>query len=354
MGQYKKLSSGNPAINTQFTFYPKEVKKLSYYTDGLKQKNRYILSECITLLESRNVKKRSLSDRLIASLSENTYTSIRLGITGTPGVGKSTFIESLGLFLIEKGYRPAILAIDPSSHTSKGSILGDKTRMEKLSVHPDAFIRPTPSSGVLGGIALYTKESILLCEAAGFDFIIVETIGIGQSEVEVGNITDINLLLLQPGAGDDIQGIKRGIIESADIFVVNKADGPQLDLANRTKISYHNALQFFHHPEPGWDTPVFLCSSLENRGISEVFDAIMNYIRLIINKGSFLNHRKMQEINWFEKQSQLLIQSLVLLNPEIKKVYLILLNKLKEQKINSPLALRKMGKALSKLLITAS
>ena len=353
MAHSKKLTFSNPVVNPKFNFSPKDVKKLGYYLDGLKKKNRYVLSECITLLESNNIKKQILSESLITSLAENTYTSIRLGITGTPGVGKSTFIESLGLILIEKGYRPAILAIDPSSNKSQGSILGDKTRMEKLSVNPNAFIRPTPAAGVLGGIALHTKDSILLCEAAGFDFIIVETVGIGQSEVEVDNITDLNLLLLQPGAGDDIQGIKRGIMENADIFVINKADGLQLDLAKSTKISYQNALQLFHHRESEWDSPVLLCSSLENQGINEVFEAMMRYIRLISDNGFFFLQRKTQETKWFEKQSLRLIHSVVMSKTKIKTTYIKLLDALKLQNITGPEALRQLHITIEELFNNA-
>ncbi|MBC7886018.1 MAG: methylmalonyl Co-A mutase-associated GTPase MeaB [Saprospiraceae bacterium] len=341
-----------PIVNPSYSLFPKEVKPLSYYIKGLERHDRYVLSESITLLESSNHKKRKLAEEIIQNLSTNYPGTIRLGITGAPGVGKSTFIESLGLFLIHKGHRPAILAIDPSSQKSKGSILGDKTRMDQLAAHPNAFIRPTAAGSVLGGTASNTKESILVCEAAGFDFILVETVGVGQSETEVDNITDVNILLLQPGAGDDIQGIKRGIIENADIFIISKADGLLNNFAEKTKTDYKSAVQLLHHPIDGWEYPILLCSAIENRGIEDIYNEILKYCALTKAKGFFYEHRRLQELKWFDKRTGQMIQELILKNKMVRKTYNSLLNLLGKQTINTSTALIQMEKVLSAVLKT--
>lgn len=313
-------------INPKYKLKGKKQRSLDFYLDGLKQKNRFILSECITLLESNHPDKRRLSEEILQSTTAQSNTSIRVGITGSPGVGKSTFIESFGLFLISAGYRPAVMAIDPSSQISKGSILGDKTRMQNLSTHPDGYVRPSPSGQILGGIAAYTKEAIQLCEAAGFDFIIIETVGVGQSETEVDNITDVNILLLQPGAGDDIQGIKRGIVENADIFIINKADGLQKALANQTKMAYKNATQLFHHEIAEWICPVILVSALEKVGLDEVLKAINNYLKILNDKDLLSQKRKQQELKWFEKQALLKMKEIIFENQSLEAKYKELLN----------------------------
>lgn len=308
-------------INPHFKVSGRRQKSADYYIKGLKSHNRFVLSEGITLLESNLPEKRKIAEEVLESFSHQNESVIRIGITGSPGVGKSTFIESFGLYLISEQHRPAVLAIDPSSQINKGSILGDKTRMEHLSVHPDAYVRPSPSGSVLGGIASYTKEAIQLCEAAGFDMIIVETVGVGQSETEVDHITDVNILLLQPGAGDDIQGIKRGIVENADIFVINKADGPQLELAKLTKTAYKNAIQLFHHDVSGWICPVILTSALEKKGLDEVFQSIIGFIKSLKEKELFTLKRKQQELRWFEKQSLRRMKEIAFENPHIKAAY---------------------------------
>lgn len=271
-----------------------QLNNPSYYINGILNRDVTILSRAITLAESTRPDHRELAESIIDGVIHKTGESFRLGITGVPGVGKSTFIESFGLQLVANGRRIAVLAIDPSSSKSKGSILGDKTRMEKLSAHPSAFIRPTPSSGTLGGVARNTYETILLCEAAGFDFIIVETVGVGQSEIEVGKMTDFFLLLMLAGAGDELQGIKRGIMEMADTILITKADGSNTEKAKLARAEYDHALHLFPPTDSGWLPKVKTCSSINNEGINEVISILKEYSTLTNSNGYFLQKRKAQ------------------------------------------------------------
>ena len=272
------------------------------YLDGIYSGNRTILSKAITLIESNLTSHQEQGQEIIAaclqnpkSKIQNLNSRIRIGITGVPGVGKSTFIEALGKHLTAKGHQLAVLAIDPSSSRSKGSILGDKTRMEALAVDPNAFIRPSPASGSLGGVARKTRETIILCEAAGFDVIFVETVGVGQSETTVHSMVDFFLLLMLAGAGDELQGIKRGIIEMADAIVINKADGENINKAKTARIEYANALHLFPPPESGWVPKTDTCSSLTMEGIDRVWEMIMEYQRITESTGYF--HRRRMEQN---------------------------------------------------------
>ncbi len=335
-------------INPDFSVSSRKDKTAEFYIRGLKDKNRFVLSECITLLESKNFTKRKLADKILDDLPSISDSIIRIGITGAPGVGKSTFIESFGLFLIAQNHRPAILAIDPSSQINKGSILGDKTRMLELSTHPYAYIRPSPSGAVLGGTAANTKEAIQLCEAAGYDIIIVETVGVGQSETEVDSITDVNMLLLQPGAGDDIQGIKRGIVENADIFVINKADGLQYELARQTRSAYKNALQLFHHDIEGWVCPVILSSAIEKKGLDEVYSSVMQYISLLKEKKLLTARRKHQEFKWFEKQTLVKLKEIAFNNAEIQEKYTNISSELLSGKTTTSAAIHKIEEVFKK------
>ncbi len=237
---------------------------------------RRSLAKAITLLESQNKEDQIQSNELIRKILNKTGKAIRLGISGAPGVGKSTFIESLGLLLINQGRKVAVLAIDPSSPVHGGSILGDKTRMEKLSIHPNAFIRPTPSKCKLGGVASRTYETILLCEAAGFNTIIIETVGVGQSEIDVKNMTDHFSVLLSPKAGDELQGIKKGIIEISDTIIVNKNDGELKKHAKQTANEYQNALNVSKNEH----TTIFTCSALENKNIDKFWNYILNSFKI--------------------------------------------------------------------------
>ncbi len=269
----------------------------SFYIDGVLKGDISILSRAITIIESTNSEHHALAAEIIEGIISHSGRSFRLGITGVPGVGKSTFIESFGKELLVHKHKIAVLAIDPSSSKSKGSILGDKTRMEFLSAQPNVFIRPTPSSGSLGGVARATYETILLCEAAGFDFILIETVGVGQSEIAVSKMTDFFLLLMLAGAGDELQGIKRGIMEMADSIVITKADGDNVQKAKIAKAEYANAIHLFPPSESGWVQKVELCSSVNNTGIKEVYQLIDSYKNFSSTNGYFNKKRKDQLID---------------------------------------------------------
>ena len=259
---------------------------------------RRALARAITLVESRRGDHRRESDALLAEILPHAGDGFRLGITGAPGVGKSTFIEAFGLHLVEHGHKVAILAIDPSSQRSGGSILGDKTRMDALGREADAFIRPSPSGGVLGGIARGTREAVLLCEAAGFDVVIVETVGVGQSESSVADTVDMFVLVLAPGGGDELQGIKRGIVELADLVVVNKADGKLEDAARRLALDYRAALSLLRPRSAGWTPEVVLTSALEGGGVPEVWDAATRYRDALGGSGEIARRRAGQARSW--------------------------------------------------------
>jgi LAO/AO transport system kinase len=308
--------------------YKKKKRELFYFLEGIRQGNRFVLAEAITLAESQLAEDQSLAVQLLLSLSgEDTGKSIRVAVTGSPGAGKSTFIDYLGMFWVAQGYKVAVLSVDPSSALSSGSILGDKTRMEALSAEENAFIRPTASGQQLGGISSRTREAILLCEAAGFDRVIIETVGVGQNEVEVSTLTDINLFILQPGAGDDLQGIKRGVLEKADICIVNKADGHLLEAARETALQYSRSLPYFLHPMSGWHIPVHKISSAEKEGLPAVILSLEKFIRQSQESGFFEENRRRQEISWFEKRAYDSVLSWAKQFPPLQK----LLNDTKEK-----------------------
>jgi LAO/AO transport system kinase len=264
--------------------------------------DRRALARAITLVESTRPDHRAGAEALLARLMPATGGSIRLGITGVPGVGKSTFIETFGLHVIARGHRLAVLAVDPSSKRGGGSILGDKTRMEKLATAPEAFIRPSPAGRTLGGVARRTREAILLAEAAGFDVVIVETVGVGQSETAVADMVDMFILLLQPAGGDELQGLKRGIMEVADLLVVNKADGELVSAANRAAADYRRALQLIMPRSLGWRTPVRQCSALTGKGIPEVWEIVEQYRRELSDTGEIAARRGEQARAWLESE----------------------------------------------------
>lgn len=279
--------------------------KLDYYLDGLKAHDHVILARAITLVESKRKEDQKVADELLDKIVENERRSIRIGITGTPGVGKSSFIEGFGSYLIDQGKKVAVLAVDPSSQKTGGSILGDKTRMEFLSRNPKAYIRPSASGNALGGVNNRTREAVMLCEAAGFDVIIVETVGVGQSETLVNNMVDFFLLMIQPGSGDDLQGIKKGIMEMAHGIVINKADGDQAKLAKQSKKDLLSALHLFAASETGWSTQVELCSALEKIGFDAVWQMIQAFELEMTSNGSFDQNRSNQNMSWFEERVQL-------------------------------------------------
>jgi LAO/AO transport system kinase len=266
--------------------------------DGVRAGDRRALARAITLVESTRADHRRDASALLDSLLPSTGRATRVGISGAPGAGKSTFIEALGVHLCDAGHSVAVLAVDPSSARSGGSILGDKTRMEQLSRRPEAYIRPSPSGGTLGGVARRTREAMLLCEAAGFDVVLVETVGVGQSEIAVAGMVDGFVLLLSPGAGDELQGVKRGIVEIADLVVVNKADGDLADAARRTAAGYANALQFVRPRSPAWTPRVSTASALTGAGIAEVWDAIEEHQRALAASGVLEHRRAEQAREW--------------------------------------------------------
>lgn len=268
------------------------------YVKGILKGNVTILSQAVTLVESLRPEHQALAQEVIEKCLPYSGNSVRVGISGVPGAGKSTSIDVFGLHVLKKGGKLAVLAIDPSSERSKGSILGDKTRMEKLSVHPDAFIRPSPSAGSLGGVARKTRETIILCEAAGYDKIFVETVGVGQSETAVHSMVDFFLLIQLAGTGDELQGIKRGIMEMADGIVINKADGNNIEKAKLAAAHFRNALHLFPAPESGWTPQVMTYSGFYNIGVEEIWDMVYKYFDFVKANGYFEHRRNEQAKYW--------------------------------------------------------
>ena len=280
------------------------MKQSTSLAQKILAQDRRALSKAITLVESNRPDDREQALSLLDELMPHTHKAIRIGITGSPGVGKSTFIEAYGQYLINAGQRIAALAIDPSSKITGGSILGDKTRMPTLANEENAYIRPTPSGSLLGGVARRSREVIAVCAAAGFDTILIETVGVGQSETDVANMTDCHLLLLQPASGDTLQGIKRGIMELADIVVVNKADGALLPAARESAAHYMRALALMPKRMKDWHCPVVLCSSLNKEKLDEVDEKIQAYLKLAHDNGSFIDKRERQTLDWLKDETQ--------------------------------------------------
>jgi LAO/AO transport system kinase len=257
-----------------------------------------MLSKTITLIESRLPEHQEMARQVLEQLTPFSGRAIRLGITGVPGVGKSTFIESLGMFLVERGHQLAVLAVDPSSARSGGSVMADKTRMERLSTRPQAFIRPSPAGETLGGVARKSRETMLVCEAAGYDVIIVETVGVGQSETAVCSMVDFFLVLMLAGAGDELQGIKKGVIELADAVVINKADGANVENALKAAKTYQAALHLLHPATPTWFPPVLTCSALEMTGIDVIWNTVLEHREAFSLSGEFDQKRRQQALEW--------------------------------------------------------
>ncbi|RHW41139.1 methylmalonyl Co-A mutase-associated GTPase MeaB [Neobacillus notoginsengisoli] len=289
---------GSMEKKKRFKKKPGSVLQVDALTDEILQGNRSALAKGITLVESNAAHHFREAQSLLQKLLPSSGKSIRIGITGVPGAGKSTFIEAFGVFLCGLGHKVAVLAIDPSSTVSGGSILGDKTRMERLSRQPNAFIRPSPSGGKLGGVHRKTRESMLLCEAAGFDVILIETVGVGQSEVAVREMVDFFMLLVLTGAGDELQGMKKGIMELADAIVVNKADGANEPVAEKTRLEYKRIIHFLQRSTPGWDTKALSCSALTGKGIPEIWTVVRNFRDAVEESGVFGERRKEQIRDW--------------------------------------------------------
>ena len=271
---------------------------VSDYVDGVLNCDRALLAQAITLIESLNDDHRATADAVLNELLIQKQDSIRIGITGVPGVGKSTFIESFGKQLTSLDHKVAVLAVDPTSSRTGGSILGDKTRMQELSRDKNAFIRPSPTSGTLGGVTRVTRETIVLCEAAGFDVILVETVGVGQSEIMVSQMVDFFLALMLPGAGDELQGIKKGILEIADMIAVNKADGEMKNAANRAVMEYQHALDILNPKSANWKPRSFSCSAYTGDGLVAIWETIRDYKRLLKDAGEWQEKRKSQQVEW--------------------------------------------------------
>lgn len=308
-----------------------EENLLQQLLDG----NKTALGRTITLVESNQFSHREKAQQLLEGALPYSQKSIRIGITGVPGVGKSTFIESFGTYLIKQGKKVAVLAVDPSSSVSHGSILGDKTRMENLVTEENAFIRPSASGTSLGGVAKKTRESIILCEAAGFDVILIETVGVGQSETTVHSMTDFFLLLKLAGAGDELQGIKRGIIEMADAIVINKADGDNIKAAREAKLEFNRALQLYPSKESGWKPKVALSSALEQTGIDSVWELIKEFEKLGKENGFFLKNRKEQNKFWLLQTINEHLKNRFYQNPVMKNELEIQLKAIENNKVTA-------------------
>jgi len=308
-------------------------KTAEEYSSEILNGNRLALSRAITLVESTKSEHQKIAGEFLNKLIPHTGKSIRVGITGVPGAGKSTFIETLGCYLIENRHKVAVLAIDPSSTVSGGSILADKTRMEKLSVSPNAFIRPSPSSSHLGGVAQKTRETMLLCEAAGFDVIIIETIGVGQSEVTAASMVDFFLVLMLPNAGDELQGIKKGVLELADAIAINKADSKEIEKALLAKKVYENAMHILTPISKNWMPPVLTCSALEKRGIDEIWKTILKHKEIFEQSGELIKKRKEQEINWMWAMLDANLKNYIFSMPAVKKAISEAKHALQEGKI---------------------
>jgi LAO/AO transport system kinase len=271
---------------------------LAAYVEGVRSGDRAMLARAITLVESTKAEHQARAQQLLQALLPATTGALRLGVTGVPGVGKSTTIDVLGMNLVGMGHRVAVLAVDPTSKRTGGSILGDKTRMNQLAQEPNAFIRPSPTSGTLGGVTRKTRETMALCEAAGFDVIIVETVGVGQSEIAVADMVDFFLVLLLAGGGDDLQGIKKGIIEIADMIAINKADGDNVARAERAAAEYRAALQILNPPSPTWTPTVITISGRENKSLDKLWDNILAHRKALTATGEFDERRQRQAVAW--------------------------------------------------------
>ena len=317
------------AVNsvTSAKYYPKENlrrvplrKKMSVeeYVEGVKKGDRMILAKAITLIESNAPKDFDKAQRVLQALLPRTGHSLRIGITGVPGAGKSTFIEAFGQLLCQQGYKVAVLAVDPTSSITGGSILGDKTRMQKLSREPNCFIRPSPSGGTLGGVARKSRETMMLCEAAGCDVIPVETVGVGQSETTVRSMVDFFMLVVLTGAGDDLQGIKKGIMELADAIVVNKADGDNLERAKVTQGEYERMVEFIRPATEGWKTHAYRCSALQKTGLLELWAVMREFEKVTKKSGAFENRRQRQIIAWVKTMIDEHLHNLFYEDPVIK------------------------------------
>jgi len=290
---------------------------LDTYIAGVQAGDRAMLARAITLVESTKAEHQACAQQVLQALLPATGGALRLGITGVPGVGKSTTIDQIGMNLVALGHKVAVLAVDPTSKRTGGSILGDKTRMSQLAQEPRAFIRPSPTSGTLGGVTRKTRETMALCEAAGFDVIIVETVGVGQSEIAVADMVDFFLVLLLPGGGDDLQGIKKGIIEIADMIAINKADGDNVTRADRAANEYRSALQILNPPSPSWSPCVITISGRENKGLDKLWENVLAHRAALTASGEFAERRQRQAVAWMRDMLSDRVMASIGANPRV-------------------------------------
>ncbi|MCK4662088.1 MAG: methylmalonyl Co-A mutase-associated GTPase MeaB [Bacteroidales bacterium] len=326
----------------KFKTRKKKLLTVNEYVTGIKKGDITILSQAITLIESSLITHHNLAQEIIEKCLPYSGNSIRIGITGVPGVGKSTFIETFGKEITNKGKKLAVLAIDPSSERSKGSILGDKTRMEELSIDTNAYIRPSPSAGTLGGVARKTRETIILCESAGFDTIFIETVGVGQSETAVHSMVDFFLLLMLAGAGDELQGIKRGIMEMADMIAITKSDGENIGKTKLAAREYKNALHFFPPTPSGWEQKVVLCSAISKAGINDIWENIIKYHKLTLDNNYFNIRRKEQAKYWMYQSINEQLKSNFYNHPDISAKLSMYENDVMNKKISPFIAAKKL------------
>jgi LAO/AO transport system kinase len=315
--------------------------------NAIRKGDRAALPRAITLLESTRTDHREQAQRLLLELLPDSGNAHRVGLTGVPGVGKSTTIELLGLHLIEQGHRVAVLAVDPSSTRTGGSILGDKTRMARLAVHSDAYIRPSPTSGTLGGVAKATRETVVLLEAAGFDVILIETVGVGQSEVAVANMVDTFVLLTLARTGDQLQGIKKGVLELADVVVVNKADGKHLSDARSAARELKSAIRLIYPRETLWRPPVLTMSATEGTGLTEMWETVERHRQVLTDAGEFEARRRAQQVDWTWQMVRDTVLDRVLSNPEVRKIRADVERQVRAGELTPALAAQQILKAAS-------
>jgi LAO/AO transport system kinase len=335
-------SVSEDSVNRFLKNKKKRTLTVPQYVEGILNGDITILSQAVTLIESSKPEHQEIAQEIIVKCLPFAGNSVRIGITGVPGVGKSTFIEAMGKYITAQGKKLAVLAIDPSSERTKGSILGDKTRMEDLSIDPNAYIRPSPSAGSLGGVARKTRETIVLCEAAGFNYIFIETVGVGQSETAVHSMVDFFLLLMLAGAGDELQGIKRGIMEMADAITINKADGNNIEKAGLARVQYSNALHLFPKTDSGWKPKVLTCSAYLKTGISEIWNTIDEYMLLVKDNEYFQQRRNEQSKFWMYETINEQLRNNFYQNDQIIALMTELESKVLKEETSSFLAAKKL------------